>query len=118
MFMWRASGARRVGSRGLGSLIESAFSILVVCVSSFCEAGCSTFNRTPIAPRSRFKVFTVRDVLTTHWLEDYIKGFKAKPIIATWAESPFTGVYNTALMQQPKALMQSAVKGASARGGD
>ena len=51
--------------------------LLIVCDTSCCEVGYSAYNRTHTASRSRLKVCTVRDVLTTHFVGNEIKDFKA-----------------------------------------
>ena len=81
-------------------LIRLRITFLVVCDSSCCEVGYSALNRTLTAARSRLQVSTVRDILTTHFLGDEIKSFKAQPIFDTWTELPFTKASNNARGRQ------------------
>ena len=73
-------------------LILVRITLLVVCGSSCCEVGYSALNRTVTAARSRLRVSTVRVILTTHFLGDDIKNFKAQPIFDTWTELPYKGL--------------------------
>ena len=83
-------------------LILVRVTLLIVCDSSCCEVGYSALIRTLTAARSRLKVSTVRDVLTTHFLGDEIKIFKARPAFDMWTELPFTKTSNNAWGRQLK----------------
>ena len=64
-------------------LILVRISLLVVRDSYCCEVGYSALNRILTAARSRLEVTTVKDILTTHFVGDEIKIFKAQPIFDT-----------------------------------